>query len=248
MVALSYGVWHIVLAALSEKGNDDRSDFTQPPLEKPCPQEIYYVNLHKSFIDHWNKLGSDFNQTELVLRDVSAAIVHAKGLAASTELSALNAIFSASDTGELGRGFVTVAKEMSSLGQVSREDLHTLSQCLLEVNRAVAHFRHCLRGDADTVILSSDCLPYIDVKLLVSQLRASQEQLRVIDGKYRSVNQYDVRWSQLHESMRDLLKRLTKTLFSLEIRASEVFADLTLIRLSESTFQHHLLEFEGSID
>ena len=237
VVAVSYVIWFAVLFGLrSSTLEQEEQIFLGNELE-----HAYLHTLSDSFCRNLHRLQADFRQTQSLLDRSSQAVEQAESLAASTELAAANAIISASGTGELGRGFVSVAKDMVDLGKGSKDDIRVLTKCLNDAHSLLNNHLVDLGQAPETFFKNKNQLQAFELTGFIKQLKQIQDRLRGLEHKYRGLNQYDVRWSQLHDSISNLVKHLAGTLFKLEVSACEFLADFSLLNLSLSKHGEALL-------
>ena len=237
VVAVSYVIWFVVLIGLRGSTLEQEEQmFLDNELE-----HAYLQTLSESFCRNLQRLQGDFRQTLTLLDRSSLAVEQAESLAASTELAAANAIISASGTGELGRGFVSVAKDMVDLGKVSKDDINVLTKCLNEAHGLLNNHLVDLGQAPETFFKNKNQLQAFELTGFIGQLKQIQDRLQALEHKYRGLNQYDVRWSQLHDSICNLVKHLAGALFKLEVSACEFLADFSLVNLSLSNHGDALL-------
>jgi methyl-accepting chemotaxis protein len=143
-------------------------------------------------------------------RQISGIVDTVKDLADQSNMLALNAAIEAVRSGESGKGFVVVAREMRSLADLSLQATHRIREVLVSVNDGI-------REAAD---LSERSEGRIQASL--QQLQGSGQQLRTLsqivhdsNGNVRQISaaigQQSAGVSQVFAALNDLSRQMTQT-------------------------------------
>lgn len=219
-------------------------------LAAPDPGQMverYYSALLGSLARNWQLLDMDLDQAQSTLRNVHHALLDAVDTAHSTGMLALNSMLNAAGTGEIGRGFVTVSRDLVSISAQSCEDLQRMNDVVARAEKRM----HRVRALFDTRVPQWARSEY---DRLITELEGTsvcacnaQEELRMIVERYQKNSKSDVRWLQLGEAVRRLLNEVINILYQYELRSYDVISDLRLVCLSGHLPAHQLLELQSGI-
>lgn len=249
MVMISYILWFF---ALQTKGasftvaSTTENELDDPGKQDP-PQVSYYRALEQNLERNWTLFETDYEHSARTLKNTHAALVEAIDAAGSTGMLALNAMMAATQTGEVGRGFVTVSKDLVAISEQSIEDLNTLKHLINKADNALSGVAPAVKENVETYFCSSDQFPFKNMELLAFHLQECQDSLRRLAERYQKNLKSDVRWLQMGDAVRRLLNELINTLYQLELRLNDVLSDMRLLRLSGSLNDEQLLEIKGSL-
>ena len=194
-------------------------------------------HYHARLLDHlehsWLRFQEGHRNTDTVLGNVIISLDKALELTRGTELLAANTLLSASECGEVGRGFVSVSRDLISLSERSLPDLQKLRQLLRGFGLELARFHAVAECSLDDWLSPGQRLPVTQLAKLRTEIAYCQQQLQQLSDQYRREPQQDVRWLQLGDAVRRLLNELINTLFQLELHIQDVLSDMRLLRLAE---------------
>ena len=182
-----------------------------------------------------------------MLRRMDDRVEQAKDLAKNTELLAVNAMMSAARTGEVGRGFVSVSKDLIGISERADSDLKRLENLIHGLMNVLVNVDFLPKNAALAwVNAEMECSDFSLTSRRCSSLRTSIKGcLRILDElyeKYESTSQLDVRWLQLGEAVRRVISSLRDALRSLLGIADNLTSDVQLLSLSEHLERHQLVE------
>lgn len=209
------------------------------------PIERYYARLIDSMDKNWLLCDTDLDQAQSTLRNVHHALIEAIDTAKSTGMLALNSMIAATNTGEVGRGFVTVSRDLVSISEQSGRDLQQMKIVVAGAQQRLLKTRNvldepwlkCLSGQGEHRVA--------DLVESITCAQGAQEELRRIAERYQRSSKSDVRWLQLGDAVRRLLNELINVLYQFELRMTDVISDLRLVKLSSITTEKQLVEFKG---
>jgi len=256
LIAASYCVWFVsayrrhrhieqhslVKSSLNENQEKIMAERDFSEIDK------YFFRLLISLNETTRKLTAHITTTLTLLDQMGDKVKQATDLAKNTELLAGNALMSATRCGEIGRGFVSVSKDIVGVSERAEQDLIRLlgliqglvenlsSVDFLPDNPALSWIEVELGDSSDFLLTNEQC--FVFTKKLSGCLRMLDE----LHEKYESTSQIDVRWLQLGESVRRLITKLRDALQSLQNIAQHLSSDVQLLSLSEGLNRHQLVE------
>jgi hypothetical protein len=254
-VVVSYFMWFFAYKVASKERlvepadptNDSFIENTGSPVQV-SPHHGYFNRLLTSLERNWVLCDADLDSSQTTLKNVHASLTQAIDMAKSTGLLALNSMASATNTGEVGRGFVTVSKDLVSISDQSSADLAVLKNVVAKAESKLV----VTRTELDvpfTDYLQAPTL--VSIKGLIDSLvymQISQNELRDISERYQKNTKADVRWLQLGDAVRRLLNEVINVLYQLELRLTDVISDMRLLQLSGTLNPGQLVEFKGTVD
>lgn len=199
--------------------------------------EQFYARLIANVECAWNRFQQDYQHALIVLHNVDRSLDKALGVACSTGLLAANAMASAGQAGEIGRGFVSVSRDMIGIGERSEADLGVLKRKLGQYLTTLSLCRTLVECPLDYWFISAMGLPVSDLAKLRSETHELQQVLGTLADRYRGTGRADVRWLQLGDAMKRLLSELANTLYQLELHLQDVLSDMHLLQLNPSIRQ-----------
>lgn len=196
------------------------------------PEQHFYQRLYEHFSEESRNFEQSREHCERVLQAIQQAIQDASMKGSETQLAALNALFASARTGDLGRGFATVSRDLQQLGHTAEEELQALNRVLTELTMLLAR---CEYLGASFIKLgqqppTTELITQTDS--VCSRLQFCQRTLGRLDDRFRERRHLDIRWVQFNDSLRRLLAELMGQMTRLEINLSDLLSDLRLIRLN----------------
>ena len=249
LIILSYFFWFVAVqvrafAPMVSQPNDD-SD--HPEFEPNSLEKNYFNALHQSLERNWTMFENDYQHCAGTLKNTHGALSQAIDAAGSTGMLALNAMLAATKTGEVGRGFVTVSKDLVGISEQSIADLNKLKQIVNKADLSLQAMQASVGTNLDEFVTNSASFPTRGMEKLTMQLQECQDGLRQLSDRYQKNLKSDVRWLQMGDAVRRLLNELINTLYQLELRLNDVLSDMRLMKLSGNLNSEQLLEIKGSI-
>ncbi len=204
----------------------------EPQLQSARPELDYFERLLSSLEYNWSLFSGDFEHCEYTLKSSHNALDQAMDMATSTGLLALNSMFEAAKTGDIGKGFVTVSQDLIAISDRSSHDIdkvrsilkrleHTLKSCHSSVQRPLKHY-----------LEDPFQFPLEKMEAMLLNIKHGQYELAQLAERHKRNPKLDVRWLQLGEAVRRLLNELTNALYQLEVRLEDLLTDMRLMRLS----------------
>ena len=227
--------------------NTDHHSDSLDANENQSPADQYYRSLVANLEANWTLLDTDYDRSVSTVDNVHKALEEAVDLAGSTGMLALNAMIAATDTGEVGRGFVTVSKDLVAISEQSIDDLNKIKHIVAKAANGLGGIRALVKEPAKQHLVDVQGFPYQKANRVVELLQDCQGGLRGLSERYQRTLKSDVRWLQMGDAVRRLLNELINTLYQLELRLSDVLADLHLLKLSGSIDSQQLLEIQDGI-
>lgn len=230
-----------------DAGAEDR--ITQPRMtDIPAqPLDHFYARMFANLEFGWARLQQDHEHALTALHNVDRSLGKALDLVHSTGLLAANAMINAAECGEVGRGFVTVSRDLAQISVQSQEDLgylrNRIRQFVAELGRQQLLVEHPLAF----WLVSRAGLPITDLVKLRTATRLFQHELNRLNERYRRTPQADVRWLQLGDAVKRLLSELINTLYQLELHLQDVLSDMRLLQLGQGTRQQ-IVEIKDRIE
>ena len=244
VVIVSYVFWYLAFRMPRQSGHDTRTakrDIGYVPLLGVASDtqghtlERYYFRLMGNIEINWQHFQQDHRRTEIAIHNVLQSLEKAMTIARSTELLAGNAMLSAATCGEVGRGFVSVSRDLIGISEQSLQDLQRLRQLLRGLGLELTHFQGIAEPPLDFWLVSSAGMPVSELVKLRTEVTRCQQELQVLSEHYGRAPKQDVRWLQLRDAVKRLLNELINTLFQLELHIQDVLSDMRLLKLAEGT-------------
>lgn len=207
----------------------------------------YFQRLISSLEKNWLLCDTDLDQAHGTLRNVHHSLIDAIDTAKSTGMLALNSMVAAASTGEVGRGFVTVSKDLVSISDQSGDDLLKMKDIVARAELRLSHTRRWMDTSLNEHLAHPGVTPLAELIEAVACVQSGQEQLRRIAEHYQRNSKSDVRWLQLGDAVRRLLNEVINVLYQFELRLIDVISDMRLLRLSGTLSGEQLIEFKGRI-
>lgn len=242
---LWYGAYKLSLGdhnAADGSENDFNSGVT---LGSSSSLERYYTRLFESVEKNWLLCDTDLDHAQATLRNVHHALIEAIDTAKSTGMLALNSMVAAASTGEVGRGFVTVSRDLVSISEQSGNDLEKMKNIVAGTEQRLLKTRRLLDSSWADCINAPGRQCVIELAESIACAQGAQEELRRIAERYQRSSKADVRWLQLGDAVRRLLNELINVLYQFELRMTDVISDLRLVKLSGTLSENQLVEFKG---
>ncbi len=241
-----YGAYHLSssnVAVRPEPGHAELPIDLQRNIVSPV--ERYFSLLLESLQKNWMLCDSDLDHAQATLRNVHHALLEAIETAKSTGMLAVNSMASAASTGEVGRGFVTVSRDLVSISGQSGKDLEQMRDIIARAEQRLMRTRKLMNLPMEQSISRDNGSTVSDLVLSIAGIQGAQEDLRLIAERYQRNNKSDVRWLQLGDAVRRLLSEVINVLYQLELRLADVVSDMRLARLSGTLPKKQLLEIKG---
>ncbi|RLT92557.1 hypothetical protein [Ketobacter sp.] len=240
-----YGAYH--LAAGNAPGSElPVADSThEPAYDQNGSVDRYFAHLIDNLQKNWMLCDTDLDHAQSTLRNVHHALLEAIETAKSTGMLALNSMASAANTGEVGRGFVTVSRDLVAISEQSGRDLEKMREIVARTEQRLLRTRRILSAPMANCLESGGGSSISELVVSIANIQGAQEELRVIAERYQRNNKSDVRWLQLGDAVRRLLNEVINVLYQFELRLTDVISDLRLARLSGTLSENQLLEIKG---
>lgn len=241
-----YAAYH-----LSASGNPVMDDMESAeslidtPRVSALSVDRYFSHLVDNLQKNWLLCDSDLDHALATLRNVHHALLDAIDTAKSTGMLALNSMTSAANTGEVGRGFMTVSRDLISISEQSGKDLEQMRDIIAKAEQRMLRTSRIMNSPLADYIGHDNGRAISELVHSISSVQGAQESLRIIAERYQRNNKSDVRWMQLGDAVRRLLNEVINVLYQFELRLSDVVSDLRLARLSGTLSENQLLEIKG---
>ena len=252
LVAGSYLIWggSIYLIALRRSRVEAAEESIKSEEEQQLSEiERYYLRLLRE-LDSAVKIFSEDRSVALHrLKHIHGNIERAQELARNTGLLAVNAMISAARCGEVGRGFVSVSRDMVNISERSERDLLQLVQLADNCERALkSQFKLPSNPVEEWFDFQSRNLATHfhggELEVLLESLSAFEQALLSISENYMQTSQLDVRWLQLGEAIKRVVAELLGVVTDLSKSAQKVVSELGLLNLAEKLTNTQLLEIK----
>lgn len=239
MAVITYLLW-LLAARITLRTEAAIADVTapEPSLLRSVPASVehsldhYYARLLANLEFGWARFQHDHSHGLRALHNVERSLDRAIDIAESTGLLASNAMISAAHCGEVGRGFVSVSRDLIGISEQSREDLGRLRRMVRSFVAELSYCRLLVEHPLEFWMVSSAGLPVAELVKLRTEVERFQRELNLVGDRYRRAQQADVRWLQLGDAIRRLLSELINTLYQLELHLQDVLSDMRLLQLS----------------
>ncbi len=210
--------------------------------------EKYYFRLLVSLNESTRMLTAHITNTLTMLGRMDDRVDQASDFAKNTELLAINAMVSAVRCGEVGRGFVSVSKDLVGISERAEHDLLRLSNLIQGLTSSLSNVDFLPKNaalswiEAELGDISEYPLTSVRCGALHASVTACLTILDELHQTYESTSQLDVRWLQLGEAIRRVISGLRDTLQSLLHIAGNLTADVQLLSLAEHLDRKQLVE------
>lgn len=217
------------------------------------PVMLYYVNLLSDFQRHCWSLDQQRQHALAIFARMSQHLGKAADLSKSTGILAANAMLAAARCGEVGRGFVTVSRDLSGISERSETDLQKLSNLVTRlhariqlapvVEQRLAQQWIAAQVDNAPMSWSPQALQDLD-EYLVFASHTVQE----MHQRYQDDIRLDVRWLQLGDAVKRVLTELGDNLFNLRQAIEKVHAEWRILTISQPLTEAQLAELKKYFD
>ncbi|MBA53296.1 MAG: hypothetical protein CMK89_02470 [Pseudomonadales bacterium] len=242
-----YGAYHLSSAAAPAVDLNSADPLIEPPRVSALSVDRYFSHLVDNLQKNWMLCDSDLDHALATLRNVHHALLDAIDTAKSTGMLALNSMTSAANTGEVGRGFMTVSRDLISISEQSGKDLERMRDIIATAEQRLIRTRRILNNPLPDCLGQDNGATVSELVHSIAGVQGAQESLRIIAERYQRNNKSDVRWMQLGDAVRRLLNEVINVLYQFELRLNDVVSDLRLARLSGALSKNQLLEIKGRI-
>ena len=255
LIAGSYGVW-IVTAyrryrrAVRRMAEPHLVSEEESVMERRHFSDVekYYFRLLVSLNESTRMLTAHITNTLTMLGRMDDQIDQAGDFAKNTELLAVNAMISAVRCGDVGRGFVSVSKDLVGISERAEHDLLRISNLIQGLTSSLSNVDFLPENAALSWIetelddLSEYPLTSVRCGAFHSSVAACLKILDELHQTYESTSQLDVRWLQLGEAIRRVISGLRDILQSLLHIAGNLTSDVQLLSLAEHLDRQQLVE------
>lgn len=230
IVVLSWGVTALLSQAAATKPR---------PILPSADSDRLIVEYHGRLLGELQQRHVSFESRRAhvsqVFLTMSRQLAKAVDLSRSTGLLAANAMMAATRCGEVGRGFVTVSKELSGISDTAEQDLQTLYLMVTRLQARLSHATPLLEGTPDSWLASPTrirhCVDGIHELHDVLSLAAGSVQQML--QRYQDEARMDVRWLQLGDSVRRVLLEIGDNLSALAEDMNRIVATARILALSQ---------------
>lgn len=214
---------------------------------------LFYVNLLTDFQRYAWSLDQQRLHVLAVFARMSQHLVKAADLSKSTGLLAANAMLAAARCGEVGRGFVTVSRDLSGISERSETDLQKLSNL---VTRLHARLQLVAASDQSLILQWLEAqtfrepMPWSPQGLmdLDEYLLFASQTVQEMQDRYQEDTRLDVRWLQLGDAVKRVLGDLGDNLFNLRQSIDKVLAEWRILSISQPLDEAQLTELKKYFD
>lgn len=239
-VLLSYALWAIAVFLPDFRDNSEPQMSTDSmgydPANAISTIDKYYVRLLLNARHSVTSLHYRLSNSAEVATNIAQGLHHARGLANETGLLAENSVSIAADTGEVGRGFVSVSTEVASISRQINGDLRTLAEMLGCFQQTLASLHSLFQG-APSVWMELERIHFAEQLKLVEQdlvsLERYKERLLALYQRYEDNPHREVRWLQLCDSLTRVISELILTAESVSGAVNEVASDMRIFNIRE---------------
>ena len=240
-----YGAYHLSAAPAVDPDQEllDAQDLKSH--QSALSVDRYFSHLIENLQKNWMLCDTDLDHAQSTLRNVHHALLEAIDTAKSTGMLALNSMASAANTGEVGRGFVTVSRDLVAISEQSGKDLEKMRDIISRTEQRLARTRRTMTSPLAACLEQNSSRSISDLVVAVANIQGAQEELRIIAERYQRNNKSDVRWLQLGDAVRRLLNEVINVLYQFELRLTDVVSDMRIARLSGTLSEKQLLEIKG---
>ncbi|MDX1695226.1 MAG: hypothetical protein R3208_15780 [Ketobacteraceae bacterium] len=260
-VALTYFVWLVAAwwahelpyrSQANTVKSADYDDKEKSALGSMSEVEKYFVRLLHCLDQAAESLRYSLHYTRETTENMHVGVVRAHELAKNTGLLATNAMISASSCGEVGRGFVSVSKDLVKISERSEQDLVQL-ESLLKGVVSLLKSTGFLTPDPGFQWLDaqlagrSTSATLAELETLLIRLHGYQEILSEISDHYATTSQLDVRWLQLGEAIKRVINELNRALDGLTESAESFAKEMRILQISDKLSETQLLEIKEGL-
>ena len=246
---IGYQQWNIASGIVSKScPMIDRSDGETEGVFSN--ENRYFFRLLMGVDESSQKLAVSVTNTRQLLERMDKNVRQAQDLAKNTKLLAVNAMVSAVRCGNVGRGFVSVTKDMAGISDQAKNDLLRLSRLIQRLDSNLSSVDFLPESAALTwlQVELGRCQGYsLTVERCLSLQGSVTSCADVLDElycKYESTSQLDVRWLQLGEVIRRIVYNLRDIIKSLLSFVGIMIANVRLLNLSEGIDRKQLLKIQ----
>ncbi|MVF12847.1 hypothetical protein FT643_11915 [Ketobacter sp. MCCC 1A13808] len=212
------------------------------------PELDYFERLTTSLLHNWSLFKADYAYCEATIKSGSKTVEQAMDMATNTGLLAINSMFEAAKTGDIGKGFVTVSQDLVAISKRSAQDIEKLKNIVSRLGNKLDSCHLAVAQPIEDYRLDPDCFPLASMEDLLLDIRIGQKDLTDLAERHRRNPKLDVRWLQLGDAVRRLLNELTNALYQLEVRLEDVLTDMRLVRLSGTLDSEQVSEINGRVE
>ncbi|OUS29662.1 hypothetical protein A9Q99_08265 [Gammaproteobacteria bacterium 45_16_T64] len=246
-VTTAYYRYRVAIKRLSEQPTLIDEDEKMMEERHFSDVEKYYFRLLLSLNESSQMLSAHITNTLVLLGRMGDRVDQANDLAKNTELLAVNAMVSAARCGEVGRGFVSVSKDLVGISERAENDLKRLDSLIQGLTNSLTTVDYLPSNAAiswvESEMSGADyCLTAARCDGLYASVSGCLSILDDLYERYESTSQLDVRWLQLGEAIRRVVAGLRDTLRSLLNIVENLTRDVQLLSLSEHLNRHQLVE------
>lgn len=256
VVVATWGLAGLLLGQRTDGGStmNTSEESLHPLIAAPnSPVTLYYVNLLGDFQRHCWSLDQQRLHALAIFARMSQHLGKAADLSKSTGLLAANAMLAAARCGEVGRGFVTVSRDLSGVSERSESDLQKLSNLVTRlhariqltpaIEQRVANQWIEAQSSQAIMAWSPQALQDLDEYLVFASHTVMEMQER-----YRDDVRLDVRWLQLGDAVKRVLTELGDNLFNLRQAIEKVLAEWRILTISQPLTEAQLAELKKYFD
>lgn len=240
-----YSAYHLSSTGTPAMDMESTESFIETPRVSSLSADRYFSHLADNLNKNWLLCDSDLDHALATLRNVHHALLDAIDTAKSTGMLALNSMTSAANTGEVGRGFMTVSRDLISISEQSGKDLEQMRDIIAKAEQRMMRTRRIMSSPLVEHLALDNVQAISELVHSITNVQGAQESLRIIAERYQRNNKSDVRWMQLGDAVRRLLNEVINVLYQFELRLNDVISDLRLARLSGTLSKNQLLEIKG---
>lgn len=229
-VVLSWGI----AALFSQSGTTSTAQVT-----RAHDGDRWIIDYHVRLLTELQERHASFEARRLhvsqVFLNMSRQLAKAVDLSRSTGLLAANAMMAATRCGEVGRGFVTVSRELSSISDTAEQDLQTLYLMATRLQARLSHASPLLEGAPASWLESPARIRHCveGVHELHDVLSLASGSVQQMLQRYQDEARMDVRWLQLGDSVRRVLLEIGDNLAALGEDMNRIVATARILALSQ---------------
>jgi hypothetical protein len=245
LVAFAFGVWFFTLLLFI--GSESQAAELTAKSNSVSAANVnlfdrYFVRLSAGLDQSIRHYLHTEAHTREQLASMAAAVSRAEYLARQTALLAVNATLSASQCGEVGRGFENVSADLASISQRAQSDLQRLADQIVQVQADLASRPDLTLPDQAQTNPGWQPADLDRLDRLHQHLNAIRKGLASLFEAYQPTVQTDVRGLQLGEAVQVLVSELSSMLAQLGFDLQQMLLNLNLWLLTDQTFSSQNLE------
>lgn len=256
VIVATWGMAGLLLGKRTEGGvnvNPHEEKFPHVVSAPTTPVMLYYINLLSDFQRHCWSLDQQRQHALAVFQRMSQHLGKAADLSKSTGLLAANAMLAAARCGEVGRGFVTVSRDLSGISERSETDLQKLSNLVTRLHARIQIAPSVDQPVARLWIEAQACqapMPWSPQALLDldEYLVFASHTVQEMQERYHEDSRLDVRWLQLGDAVKRVLAELGDNLFNLRQAIDKVLAEWRILNISQPLGDAQLTELKKYFD